>query len=226
MFTRYAIYYTPAAGTPLAQFGAEWLGWDSADGRGFDQPTIDGLDMPAITAPPRKYGFHGTLKPPFRLADGTDADALGKAVAGIAAETAPIVLEGLHMTRLGRFLALTPFGEVDALAVFAGRLVQDLDGFRAPPTEAELAKRRAGGLNPAQEVNLVNWGYPYVLDQFRFHLTLTGRLDAATADITQAAINERIASMPLAPYTMDGVTLLGEDAEGMFHQIHRYALTG
>ncbi len=226
MFTRYAIYYTPASGTPLAQFGAEWLGWDSAEGCRVDQPMIDGLDVPTITATPRKYGFHGTLKPPFRLVDGMDADALGEAVAAIASKTAPIMLDGLHLSRLGRFLALTPVGDVDALAAFAARLVKELDGFRAPLTEAELSKRRANGLNPAQEANLVNWGYPYVLDQFRFHLTLTGRLDAQTAEAATEAISERIAALPLAPYSMDGVAILGEDAEGMFHQIHRYALTG
>ena len=108
----------------------------------------------------------------------------------------------------------------------AARVVQDLAPFRAPATEAELAKRRAARLTPAQDAHLVRWGYPYVLDQFRFHLTLSGKLDPDTAAQAEAAVAPMLDEIDLAPYQITGLTLLGEDADGMFHQIQRYTLTG
>ena len=226
MFTRYAIYYTPEPGTPLAEFGATWLGWDSAAGVARGQPSTNGLDVAQITATPRKYGFHGTIKPPFRLAEGMTAQGLADAVAVLCADAAPVTLEGLELARLGRFLALVPSGDASALGTLAARAVQELDAFRAPPNEAELAKRRASRLSDAQEAHLLRWGYPYVLDQFRFHLTLSGKLEANVIAQVQSALGEPVSALDLAPYTINGLTLLGEDDAGKFHQIHRYALTG
>lgn len=226
MFTRYAIYYTPEPGTPLADFGASWLGWDSARGTPCAHPRMTGLDVAAITATPRKYGFHGTIKPPFRLAEGATAQGLSDAIADLCADSAPVVLEGLMLARLGRFLALVPLGDAGALGALAARTVQDLDAFRAPPNDAEMAKRRAARLNPAQEAHLLRWGYPYVLDQFRFHMTLTGPLDSETSNRVEAALAEPIRALELAPFQITGLTLLGEDGTGQFQQIHRYTLSG
>ncbi|KIC48181.1 DUF1045 domain-containing protein [Tateyamaria sp. ANG-S1] len=226
MFKRYAVYYTPEPGTPLADFGAAWLGWDSANGRACQQPDIAGLDVAALTDTPRKYGFHGTIKPPFRLADGHTAEGLQEALAAFCTRSAPVTLEGLQLTRLGRFLALVPQGDASSLAQLAARAVQELDPFRAPLTEADLTKRRAARLTPAQDAHLVRWGYPYVLDQFRFHLTLSGKLDTPTIERAEAALALMPSQLDLAPYRLTGLTLLGEDDAGMFHQIHRYALTG
>ncbi|MEX0367089.1 MAG: DUF1045 domain-containing protein [Ruegeria sp.] len=226
MFERYAVYYTPDPAAPLAVFGAAWLGWDSATAAVQPHPDVADLDVPAITDTPRKYGFHGTIKPPFRLADGQNADALNGALAGMCARLAPVTLPGLDLARLGRFLALVPSGDASNLADLAATVVRDLDAFRAPATDAELAKRRAAGLSPEQDAHLVRWGYPYVLDQFRFHLTLSGKLDKPTAAATEQALTKLLADIPLAPYRIDGLTLLGEDADGRFHQIQRYALTG
>ena len=226
MFKRYAIYYTPEPDSALADFGAAWLGWDSATGAPVAHPEAGGLDMAAITATPRKYGFHGTIKPPFRVAPGRTAEGLQTARATLCADAAPVTLTGLRLARLGRFLALVPDGAAGPLATLAARAVQELDAFRAPATQAELAKRRAARLRPAQDVLLVQWGYPYVLDEFRFHLTLSGRLEDDVAQATETTLAPMLAQLPLRPYPMTGLTLLGEDAEGRVHQITRYALTG
>lgn len=226
MFKRYAVYYTPPSGSPLATFGAAWLGWDSATAQPVPHPDVPELDVAAVTDTPRKYGFHGTIKPPFRLADGHSAEGLDQALAHLCAHAAPVTLEGLTLARLGRFLALVPTGDANALGTLAARAVQELDAFRAPATEAELTKRRAAGLSAAQDAYLVQWGYPYVLTEFRFHLTLSGKLDSTTAEAAHNALQTHLGQMGLAPYTIDGLTLLGEDADGMFHQIQRYALTG
>ncbi len=226
MFTRYAIYYTPEPGSPLAAFGASWLGWDSAAGQSVDHPVVEGIDLDAVTETPRKYGFHGTIKPPFHMQDGQDLDALEQSLRALCATAAPVTLDGLELARLGRFLALVPRGSATALGSLAARAVQELDQFRAPPSEAELTKRRGAGLNPAQDAHLVRWGYPYVLDQFRFHMTLSGRLDKAMAKATEEVLGSRLAQLTLNPYTISGLTLLGEDRSGRFHQVSRHAFTG
>lgn len=226
MFIRYALYFTPASGTPLAEFGANWLGWDSATGTPRAHPDMPGLDVATITATPRKYGFHGTLKPPFRLAEGCTADALASAMDDFCAKTPSVRLAGLELSKLGRFLALTPQGDTTKLAALAAGVVEVFDPFRAPLNDAELAKRRAGGLTPAQEAHLQAWGYPFVMDQFRFHLTLSGRLAPELADDVVAALAPKVAALPIAPYDIDGLTLLGEDADGRFHQVHRIVLSG
>jgi len=226
MFTRYAIYYTPAPDTPLADFGARWLGWDSAHGVTRGHPDIGDLDVATLTATPRKYGLHGTIKPPFRLADGMTAQGLADAVAGLCADASPVTLEGLKLARLGRFLALVPDGDVSALAALAARAVRELDEFRAPSSEAEMATRRTARLTAAQDAHLARWGYPYVLDQFRFHLTLTGPLGPKEAARVKAALTQPLATLALAPFGVTGLTLMGEDRTGRFQQIHRYTLTG
>ena len=151
-YSRFAIFYVPPPG-PLADFGASWLGWDVVHGREMPQPSIPGLDD--ITMTPRKYGFHATLKPPFRLAEGHDAQALDAAASELAAGLAPATCGGLKLATLGRFLALAPQGDMQSVRRGAGACVRELDRFRAPACEAELARRRKVGLSPPQEALLV-----------------------------------------------------------------------
>lgn len=220
-FVRYAVYYLPPDG-PLARFGAEWLGWDVATGQAVAHPQV-GVDVAAVTATPRKYGFHATLKPPFRLAAGTTADGLHAALEALTATLPPVRLDGLGLSRLGRFLALTARGDDTALNALAARLVADLDAFRAPASDTELARRRAAGLTPAQDMLLTRWGYPYVMDEFQFHMTLSGQLaDPGPVETALAPLLERI---PLKPYTIDQVALAGEREDGMFELVHRYTLS-
>ncbi|UOA28638.1 DUF1045 domain-containing protein [Pseudosulfitobacter sp. DSM 107133] len=226
MYHRYAIYVTADPDSALARFGAAWLGWDSATGQPVAQPEVAGLDMPAITAAPHPYGFHGTVKPPFRLSDGTTPDALLADLTALCANLPAVTLAGLELARLGGFFALVPQGDSPALADMAAQVVQGLDSHRAPPTGAEMEKRRAARLNPQQEAHLQRWGYPYVMDQFRYHMTLTGRLDADTRETAKTALTTRIAALPLSPFSIDALTLLGQDDAGRFHQIARLPLSG
>lgn len=224
---RFAIYYLPAPG-PLADLAARWLGWDIEDGHPRPHPDLAGLPLPVaeITATPRKYGFHGTIKPPFRLAPGEDAGALQRAFGALCDRLAPVSLPGLALHRLGGFLALTPEGDTSALAALAARAVMDLDRFRAPPPEAELARRRARPLSPAQEANLAAWGYPYVMDEFRFHLTLTGNLAPAEASSVADILAPEIEPLLPRPFTVDTLCLVGSDAEDRFRLIERRVLGG
>lgn len=226
-YDRYAIYYAPPPGA-LADFAARWLGWDAATGRAVAHPWVQGLprDVAELTETPRKYGFHGTLKPPFRLAEGRDAESLHRATAELTARLAPVTLDGLALHRLGRFLALTPEGDASALADLAAAVVTGLDSFRAPPDAAEIARRRPDRLSPRQRDLLDRWGYPYVLEEFRFHLTLTGDLPPDDARTVEAALAPLVAPMCPRPFVVDQICLFGQAADGRFRILHRYTLSG
>ena len=223
-FDRYAIYYTPQGS--LAEAGAAWLGWDVARGRAVAHPEVAGLDVAALTQTPRKYGLHATIKPPFVLAEGTTADGLLAEFEALCTRLSPVTLDGLALTPLGRFLALTPEGGTAALNAMAAEVVRGLDTFRAPPSEADLARRRQANLTPAQEANLTKWGYPYVMEAFRFHITLTGKLPKGDLPQVTAALAPYITPHLPQPFILDSLTLVGQAEDGMFHEVHRAALSG
>lgn len=226
-FRRFAVYYAPERGA-FSRFAAEWLGWCPTSGTAKPHPEVHGLPTPVaeITETPRKYGFHGTLKPPFRLADGADQSGLERALAALAARLAPVRMEGLALSQIGSFVALMPEGDVSGLSALAAACVTDLDSFRAPAPEAELARRRAAGLSERQERYLKDWGYPYVLEEFKFHLTLSGRLSEADAQQLHAALDPVLCPLLPRPFVIRDLSLFGEDEDGRFHIIDRFALSG
>ena len=242
-FKRYALYFVPPADAAWSRFATGWLGWDMEAGTPVPHPEIPGLPLPvsAITETPRRYGLHATIKPPFRLAEGATRAQLESACAGLCAGMAPLRLQGMALSRLGRFLALQPRGDSDtdtgdnadgagggdtgALAALAGACVARLDRFRAPPTLDELARRRAAGLTPRQEEYLTRWGYPYVLEEFRFHITLTGRLMDPVLAVVEAALARDLGPLLPTPFEITELALTGEDAAGRFHLLHRYSLS-
>lgn len=224
---RYAIYAAPEAG-PFADFTAQWLGWDMARGLTPPRMAIAGLpaDADALTKSARKYGFHATIKAPFRLYWGCTEGALKAACAELAKSLAPVSLQGLSLHAPDGFLALVPTGDTTALSRLAERIVLALEPFRAPLIDAEIARRRPESLTPRQRELLANFGYPYVLEQFQFHMTLTGALSASDLAATSAALAPHL--MPLAPqpYLIRDLCLCRESDDSMFRILHRYALTG
>ena len=92
-FPRYAIYYAPAQGSSLDQFGAEMLGYDAWIGAALPFPggVVERLpDWRELSDDPRKYGFHATLKAPMALADGKSEKMLLAACAEFASAARPI----------------------------------------------------------------------------------------------------------------------------------------
>ena len=223
MFERYAIFYTPPAGM-LAEFGALWLGWDSATGKPVAQPDVAGLDVSAITATPRKYGLHGTLKAPFRLAG--SLEALQDTAATFAGAQSPVPLHQMTLRHDHGFVALRPMGDVTALTAFAADIVRAFDPHRAPLSEADIARRRKSPLSPRQDRQMLDWGYPFIFDDFHFHLTLSGRLNAQAGAEVITALDPLLTPLVPDPMRIEAITLMGEDSNGMFHQLHHYALTG
>jgi putative phosphonate metabolism protein len=221
---RYAVYYAPRPGT-FADRAADWLGRDPETGNMRPQPDL-GLPAAEITGEPRRYGFHGTIKPPFRLAPGVMRDDLDAAMRSLASCLSPVALPGLRIANLDGFLALVPDGDGPDLQQLGAAVVRELDPLRAPATQAEIARRRPERLTPRQRSLLDQWGYPFVMEEFRFHLTLTDRLPASMADHAQAVLKEHFAPVLPRPFTIDDLCLFGEPEDGAFRLLHRYALTG
>ncbi|MBF9030888.1 DUF1045 domain-containing protein [Rhodobacterales bacterium HKCCE3408] len=223
---RYAIYAVPEGA--LYRKGADWLGWDSVAGAEVSGPEPDGLPLPRarLTKTPRKYGFHGTLKPPFRLAEGESLAALSGAVAELAAGLPPVALPGLRVARMGGFVALLPEAQPEDLVRIADAAVGELDRFRAPSSAEELERRRRAGLSERQEDMLVRWGYPFVFGEFRFHMTLTGGFEPEIADALVPLLAGHFAAEIAAPVVIDSLALMGEGPDRRFRVLERHALTG
>jgi hypothetical protein len=223
---RYAVYYSPRLGA-FADRAAAWLGWDAEAGAGRVQPDLPGLPFPAVlTAEARRYGFHGTLRAPFRLAPDVLPKTAAAAVADLARRLAPVVCDGLAVENLQGFLALTPQGCEAALLELGAAVVEGTNDLRAPLTEAEIARRRPESLTPRQRELLARWGYPHVMEEFRFHLTLTDRLPDGEVPAAMAALQAHFNPVLPRPFMIEDLCLMGEDAAGRFHLLHRYALTG
>lgn len=203
---RVSIYAAPHPGTVLHALGSACLGRDAEHGTGVVHPAVEELsadDWLGISAAPRVYGFHATLKPPFRFAAGTDRRGLLRAVTTLADAVAPVVAPPLVVATLGNFVALVPSAPAPELCALAAHCVRALDRFRAPPTPEELARRRKAGLTSRQQALLSTWGYPYVLDEFRFHMTLSGRLAPYRLPIVSSVLGRLAAPLAETPLVVD-----------------------
>ncbi|MEP9387009.1 DUF1045 domain-containing protein [Mesorhizobium sp. KR9-304] len=214
---RYAIYFTPGQNDPLTRTAASWLGRDPFTGAQPPSPAVTQLTPSEIayhTASARRYGFHATLKAPFHLAQDQTEAGLDDAVATFAAGADPILLSRLTPARIDGFIALVPGSPAPDLDRLAGEIVTVFDRFRAPLSDAEVRRRNPDALRPDEFRNLVRWGYPYVFESFRFHMTLTGRVADADLARVRAAIDELFAAVLERPATVDGLALFVEPEPG------------
>jgi len=223
-YRRYALYWAPPSGSDLARLGAAWLGWDAEARKAVPQPDYPGIGE--ATERPRRYGFHGTLKPPFALAEGRTVEDLDRAARAFATAEPPATIPGLAIGSGLGFLSMRPGGDAPEIARLGCRVVEAFDGFRARPTEAELAKRRGMGLTAAQEAMLARWGYPYVFEEFRFHLTLSGPVEGLAAHRLETAARVHFAPAVAPGQAIREIVLFGDPGDGPFHILARYPLTG
>jgi putative phosphonate metabolism protein len=225
---RYAVYYAPAADSALWRFGSAVLGYDALTAEELPFAVPPGCDpalWPALTEEPRRYGFHATLKAPFELADGRNEEQLRAFARNHAAGLDAVELAGLSVTALGFFVALTPSEPSEALQRFAFSAVQAFELFRAPLSEADRARRLKNPLTPAQHAYLEAYGYPYVGDAFRFHMTLTGSLPSEhAAPVKQGLETAYAAAVPAGPVRIDRFALFKqEERAGRFRLLDSYA---
>jgi len=227
-YPRYAIYYAPVPGSDLDRFGAHLLGYDAFSGE--DLPFAEGVlqaapDWRELTDDPRRYGFHATLKAPFSLAqDRTEAE-LVSACAAFAATPRTVPVIRPVVGAISGFIAVIPAEPQPGLIRLAADCVSAFDSFRAPLTAADRARRNPSQLTPGQREHLDRWGYPYVFDDFRFHMTLTGRLDAERREPVQEMLRNRFSAVRLETLAIDGIALFRQDkANARFRIVGRYCL--
>jgi putative phosphonate metabolism protein len=227
---RYAIYWAPPAGSVLAELGERWLGREAAADIVREQPVFPGFSQAEIarfTADPRRYSLHATLKPPFRLAPGRRLADLESQLAAFAKTLSGFQAPPLSVARLGNFLALTLQAPSAAVTTLAANCVEMFDQFRAAPGAEELARRRQTALTPAQEQNLCRWGYPYVMEEFRFHVSLTGAIDREAADYLLPRLTAYFAPLSNTPLNINKIALFVEPQPGApFRLIRRFDFGG
>lgn len=224
---RYAIYLAPAE--PFRSFGSQWLGRNADTGaalcmpKGMEPRPADWVKAPA------HYGLHATLKPPFRLAAGTDAPMLDAAVRdfvrGREGFDAPLTLRALR-----GFVAWCLDDGAEGprqMHALADACVRTFERFRAPATADELAKRRPERLTAEERRMLDAWGYPYVFETFTFHITLTGMLDAANAAAALARLSAAGIGLLETPLHVDGISVFVQPKPGAdFIAARHYGFNG
>jgi putative phosphonate metabolism protein len=225
---RYAIYFSPNRGSALGIFGRQWLGYDSDTGETTEQSafaTLSPQRLAEITAEPRRYGFHATLKPPFVLAEGRSIDELFVALEAFAAQHNSVLAPALTLAAISGFWALVPSRPCEAIDRLAKDCVRCFDAFRAPPSIGELIRRRRAALSKTEDAMLMRWGYPYVMEAFRFHLTLTQRLDAAEGKRLAGELSSMVAPFCREALRIDAIGLFQQPApEENFRLVRRYRL--
>jgi putative phosphonate metabolism protein len=231
MSTRYAIYFAPERFSPWWLFGAHWLGRDECDGAALPQPLLDGFEpgeLSNLTAEPRRYGFHATLKAPFRLAAGCSETTLLSRLEALAQTLVPVPLGPLRIAMLSDFVALVPDVVTADLQDLASSCVIRLDDLRGPIAQGDLLKRQAHRLDEREAELLALHGYPYVMERFRLHLTLSGPLVADTAQRIEQVAASHVAHLnTVAPLTLDRLCVFVEKTSGAtFQRIADVVLQG
>lgn len=226
---RYAIFFVPPADSALYRFGASALGYDSYSGHDvptFSDDAINAAEWRELTTEPRRYGFHATLKAPFRLRGEYSESDLIAELAQVSDDRLSPPRFAASIRLLDGFAALVPSTPAPALNLLADICVRDFDRFRKPPTEAERRRRLAQNLSNRQIGHLDRWGYPHVFEDFRFHMTLTSRLPAARAVPVLKLLHEALKRQPVpATIVIETIALLRQDrADAPFRVIHQAAL--
>ncbi|MDX2142947.1 MAG: DUF1045 domain-containing protein [Rhodospirillaceae bacterium] len=211
MAQRYAVYFAPEPGSALEEFGQRWLGRSGP-------PPIPGVGaerVRALTENPRLYGFHGTFKPPFELNPATSEAALLEAARIFARSLSPIEIPPLEIAVIGKFIALTPATSSAALELLAAKCVRAFDGFRVTLTNEQAAFYRRNKLTVHQDQMLEHWGYPYVMEEFRFHMSLTERIDDIAERNAVMRVVESMAKPVVGkPITVRDIVVFGQKKRG------------
>nr|WP_321457633.1 DUF1045 domain-containing protein [uncultured Cohaesibacter sp.] len=227
---RYALFFAPLADDPLNGAAAQWLGRNVFSGEMIERPSlVEGLDRDAFDgqiSSARRYGFHGTLKAPFELAKGKTIEQLETALADYCHTIKPFALPKFVVGQLGQFFALRPSEPSEELKALASDLVRSFDAFRAPLEEKDIVRRNPEKLTESQRENLFNWGYPYIFDDFRFHMTLTNPVPDALAERFQHALESHFAAFIAEAQTVKAITLYEEPEQGGLFVVRGQYLIG
>lgn len=230
MSMRYALFFTPPRGSQLLRLAQTWLGRDAFADIDIELNPVGSLSPEAIfdfSSFPRLYGFHATLKAPFRLHEAATPDALHAATDGWAGTTASVTIPSLKLERLGKHFALMANEPSQELSALAESCVRHFEPFRAQLTDAEVARRKPAALTEKQRGYLHTFGYPYIFDEFRFHMTLTRAVRDKEVQQVETALHQHFAPVIGKPLAIDGVGLFCQPDSHANFKIERYVpLTG
>lgn len=226
MPARYAIYHVPPAAAALTRFGATMLGYDAFAAKDLDHPAATGAfpDWHALTADPRKYGFHATLKAPFLLRDGASEADLVAAFDRFVATPRALPLITPVVRAIGSFIAVVPEAPVAALSRLADDSVRDFEDVRAPLSAYDRERRLKSPLTPRQIAHLDQWGYPYVFEEFRFHMTLTGSLPAEKREAVLRFLQGEFAKLGLKAVEIGHVAIFRQASGDQRLTVLRHAV--
>lgn len=178
---RYAIFFAPADESPLGNFGATVLRRKAQNPAEWVNPAIavnfeNTAVWRACVAKPAHYGFHATINAPFELQPQYTRDQLTASLAEFCQKQQPIPLTNLTPRRTQRFEALAFVNQPAELVNFAADCVVEFDYFRAPLNKDDMDRRALKAQTLSQITHLQEYGYPYVFDDFNFHMTLSGTM--------------------------------------------------
>jgi hypothetical protein len=226
---RFAIFYAPAADSPLWLRACQWL---MRDPTGADVPDVEiaGIERAvrlAATAFARRYGFHATIKAPMALLSGRTVVELEAALEAFGRSNGPVEMGTIELRLLDGFLALMPSEQSAELTDFAQTVVEAFEPFREPLSPMVRERRLKAPLTPRQIELLDRYGYPYVMEEFRLHMTLTDRLGPADRADIVAAAEGWFAPVTEKPVVVDRLVLFHEPETGAaFVRLRDFPLTG
>jgi hypothetical protein len=132
----------------------------------------------------------------------------------------------LKLSAISSFLALMLSEPCPAFESLAADCVREFDSFREPPSEEELARRRKARLNARQIELLERWGYPYVFDEWRFHMTLTSSLDSPLLETIGTHLQDLFSPYCRQPLQVNSICLFEQPGAGEpFHVTERFGLS-
>lgn len=204
---RYAIYFCPAVDTELGRLGRNWLATAPS---AIELPGIRTERRDSLLADVRRYGWHATIRAPFPLAVDVTYDDLHRAVTALAQTLAPFSLP-LQIDRLSDFLALRPRTDSAPLDALATACVKALMPLCAPLSD-EALRRRSVGLDADELALLKRYGYPYVLERYRFHMTLSAPATELEEQAMRQWLEPRVTE--LAPAWIDALSICREAHPG------------
>lgn len=214
---RYAVYHTPEPTAPLSIAASAWFGRDAFGRPATVQELPSGWSKERhaeLVREPRRYGFHATVKAPFALADNATEQELLDAFSALTMSHEDIVIPSLVLCQVDGFFALVPEELNDMLNEFAGQIVRAFDRFRAPLTHSDIERRNPERLNGRQRAHLERWGYPFVFEEFFFHMTLTGRVNDGEASEVRDILEKHFSAFLGKPHTVSTIAIFVEPEPG------------
>lgn len=220
---RYAICFTPSPSEPLTYAAASWLGRDIYTG--CEQEPPDNIKMSLqehafYTAIPRRFGFHAKLMAPFQLTSEMSEAALLRELMCFASAIHPITLPKFEVGRLGSHFGLYLSEHCEVIQNLAAEIVHTFSRFADRSEQIRARTSLMDELSATQLTNLMRWGDPFAMEEFRFQMALTGPINQAQTEQVDCAIRTVFEPILRDELTVANIALLAEDGNGGPFRVH------